>query len=87
MDHPNATIMSTLERAFQRGKAEGRAEARAEARAEGRAEALLRVLELRFEQVPDEVRQAVMSGSAEQSNNWAERVLTAKRPEDVIAAE
>tara|TARA_R110002096_G_scaffold25693_5_gene79911 strand:+ start:720 stop:947 length:228 start_codon:yes stop_codon:yes gene_type:complete len=75
MDHPNATIMSTLERAFQRGKAEGR------------AEALLRVLELRFEQVPDEVRQAVMSGSAEQSNNWAERVLTAKRPEDVIAAE
>tara|TARA_R110002072_G_scaffold299403_3_gene474878 strand:+ start:25623 stop:25874 length:252 start_codon:yes stop_codon:yes gene_type:complete len=83
MDHPNATIMSTLERAFQRGKAEGRAEARAE----GRAEALLRVLELRFEQVPDEVRQAVMSGSAEQSNNWAERVLTAKRPEDVIAAE
>lgn len=45
LDRPDTTIMSTLEHTFQKGLAAGKAE--------GKAETILRMLELRFGQVPE----------------------------------
>jgi hypothetical protein len=65
---------------------EGRAEGVAKGRAEGRAHLLLRQMQLKFGSVSAEVAPVVASGSAEQHERWAERVLSATSAEDVIAA-
>lgn len=80
LDRPETTIMSTLEHTYQKGKADGKAEGKAE----GTAATILRMLELRFGQVSEAVRQTVMTGSTEQLTKWTDRLLTAAQPEDVI---
>ncbi len=44
---------TTAEFLIEQGKAEGKAEGRAEGRAEGKQEAVLKLLQLRFQNVPE----------------------------------
>jgi hypothetical protein len=85
LDRPDTTIMSTLEHTFQKGKAAGQAEGQAAGQAEGQAKTILRMLELRFGAVAEDVRQTVLKGSAEQLDKWTDRVLAVSRPEDLVA--
>ncbi|MGK0521201.1 MAG: putative transposase YdaD, partial [Planctomycetota bacterium] len=89
LDRPDTTIMSTLEHTFQKGKAEGQAEGQAAGQAagqaEGQAKTILRMLELRFGAVAEDVRQTVLKGSTEQLDKWTDRVLAVSRPEDLVA--
>jgi predicted transposase/invertase (TIGR01784 family) len=67
------------------GKAEGRAEGKAEGRAEGKAELLLELVGLRFGPPSEQVRAQVETASAEQLDQWAERVLTARTIDEILA--
>ncbi len=66
------------------GRREGREEGRKEGRKEGEAEVLLRLLERKFGPVGDEYREKIEQADDEQLLQWAERVLSADRIEDVI---
>jgi hypothetical protein len=57
---------------------------REEALAEGKAELLLRLLGLRFGQIPTEASEQIRRGTAEQLELWADRILTAQSLESVL---
>jgi predicted transposase/invertase (TIGR01784 family) len=61
------------------------AKARQEGRAEGEARLLLKMLGLRFGPLSDTTRARVESATIEQLDTWAERILTATTPDDVLA--
>lgn len=63
------TIMSTLDRTYQKGKAEGKAE--------GRAEALLRLLDRRFGPLDEPTAQRIRQAGLEDLDRWTDRVLDA----------
>ncbi|MEW6753029.1 MAG: Rpn family recombination-promoting nuclease/putative transposase [Candidatus Latescibacterota bacterium] len=67
------------------GRQEGLAEGLAEGRQEGEAAVLTRLMELRFGQLDESVRRRVAEADAETLLRWTDRVLTADRPEDVVA--
>lgn len=52
----------------------------------GKAEALLKLLGLRFGDVPDTTRVIVTSATPEQVDAWLERVLEASTLDEVLAA-
>ena len=83
-------IEKGIEKGIERGRSEGRQEGRAEGREEGRAEGqagiVLRLLELRFGDVPDAVRERVRGASAGELEAWAEAVLVAASLDEVLAA-
>ena len=92
-------LMGTVAQAWiEQGRAEGRAEGietgiergrsegREEGRAEGRAGIVLRLLELRFGDVPDAVRERVLGAPAAELEAWAEAVLIAASLDEVLAA-
>lgn len=54
-------------------------------RKEGHREVLLRLLALRFDEVPDEVRQRVEDAEMSQLEAWTDRVITADTLPDVFA--
>ena len=68
------------------GRAEGKAEGRAEGKAEGRAEMLLRLLQKRFEPVPETVQRRVLGASVEELEAWADAVLDASSIDGVLSA-
>ncbi|MCA8964347.1 MAG: Rpn family recombination-promoting nuclease/putative transposase [Planctomycetes bacterium] len=69
LHRPEDTIMSTLERTYQKGKAEGKAE--------GRAETLLRMLHRRFGPLDAAIEQRVRGGSSADLDAWTDRILDA----------
>jgi hypothetical protein len=73
LHRPEESIMSTLERTYQKGKAEGRAEGEAT----GRAQVLLRQLERRFGTLRPEVVRRVAAAPVEALDEWTLRVLDA----------
>lgn len=72
--------MSLYDRLIQQGKAEGKAEGEAS----GRAKLLLKLLQLKFGAVPDDVRDRIGAASIDELDRWGERVLTATTLEDVL---
>ena len=70
----------------EKGLAEGIEKGLAEGRTEGQAALLLRLLERRFGELPDGVRERVRGGSATQLEAWAEAVLGADSLEEVLSA-
>ena len=81
------TIAQTwVEQGIERGIERGRSEGREEGRVEGQAGIVLRLLELRFDDVPDAVRERVRGASAAELEAWAEAVLAAPSLDDVLAA-
>ncbi len=66
------------------GRVEGRAEGRLEGRAEGRTAVLLKLFQLKFGAVSDEVERRVREATDEEVDRWAERVLTAESLEEVL---
>ena len=69
-----AWIEQGIERGIERG------------RSEGQAGIVLRLLELRFGDVPDVVRERVRGASAAELEAWAEAVLVAASLDEVLAA-
>jgi hypothetical protein len=61
--------------ALERGRTEGRTE--------GRAEVLLKLLQLRFTELPSTVEERVRQASSEEIDRWVERVMTAHSLDDV----
>jgi predicted transposase YdaD len=67
------------------GRAEGEARGRAEGEAKGCAKTLLKLMQLKFGSVPDEVTSAITSASLEQLERWTERVLSADSAAQIVA--
>ncbi|MBX3464325.1 MAG: Rpn family recombination-promoting nuclease/putative transposase [Planctomycetes bacterium] len=90
---PEDTIMSTLERTYQKGKAEGRNEGRneghekgrTEGRTEGRADALLRQIGRRFGPPADDVVARVRTASLADLDRWTDRILDARTLAELLA--
>ena len=81
------SIANTIEKkSMARGRAEGMAQGRAEGKAEGRAEMLLRLLQKRFEPVPETVQKRVLGASVEELEAWADAVLDASSIDGVLSA-
>jgi len=72
---------------WEEGRAEGHAEGRAEGRAEGEAKALIKILEKRFDTVPESFRKVILSGTADQLEEWIEAALDAPSVEAVFDGE
>ncbi len=66
-------------------KKEGREEGRKEGRKEGKASLLKRLLRRRFRDLPDWIDQRLEQASRRELETWADRVLDAKRLEDVFS--
>lgn len=79
------TAMTGAERLRAEGRLEGKAEGKAEGRAEGQAQLLLRLLTLRFGELPPAAQTLVSEASLEQLAVYAERVLSAASLDDVLA--
>ena len=60
------------------------AEGRAEGQAEGSAGLLLKLLQLKFGQLPESVVGRVQSAEIEELDRWGERVLSAQSLEDIL---
>lgn len=65
---------------------QGRAEGEARGRAKGKAKALLKVVQLKFGTVPDDVAQAIRTASEAQLDRWIERVLSAESYDEILRA-
>jgi hypothetical protein len=59
----------------------------AEGRAEGKAEVVLRLLRLKFGEVPEAVHQRVLSAASEELDLFADRVITVSSLDEVCSAE
>ncbi len=78
-------IMKTAaEQLLDQGRAEGEARGRAEGEARGRAEALLKLVQLKFGAVPDDMAQAIQTASAEQLDRWLGRVLSSESCDEIL---
>lgn len=78
-------LEAVTERWLAQGRAIGESQGRAVGELFGRAQTILRQLELRFGPVPTRARYAVANASLEVLERLAERVLTARSLEDVLA--
>jgi len=76
-------VMDLVEQFAQKKKEEGRAEGRAE----GRRGLLLKQLTLKFGPPSDAIHARIAEASLEDTDRWAERILTATTLEDVFAGE
>ena len=79
-DEAREVYMTAAQRIREQGKAEGRAEGKAE----GKAELVARLLQLRFGELPQSVRDRLASATVEQLDTWAEQVLTAPSLDSVF---
>lgn len=70
-------------RFYQDVYSEGRMAGRDEGRTEGEAALLLRLLERRFGNVPEDTQQRIRKADAETLLLWGERILDAKTLEDI----
>jgi predicted transposase/invertase (TIGR01784 family) len=84
-----ADTRGRLKLAREEGKQEGRAEGRAEGIGEGErmgmANVLLRLLQQRFGQVPDEIKAKVTAAALPRLERWTDGILQAKGLEDLFA--
>ena len=76
-------VMDLVEHFAEQKKEEGRAEGRAE----GRRGLLARQLTLKFRAPPREVEARVAAASLDETERWAERILTASTLEEVFAGD
>lgn len=86
-EQSSEALMSTAQRLRDEGRAQGRLEGKAEGRlegkAEGRAETLLKLLSLRFGQLPEQVVTRAQHASLEELDELTERVLTVASLDDL----
>lgn len=78
-------VMSAAQKLREQGKAEGLERGRAEGRAEGRATTLLKLLALKFGELPAATRKRVQAASMDELDRLTERVLSAGSLRDVFA--
>lgn len=80
-----AEVMSSFaERFRQEGMQQGMQQGRQEGRQEGEAEVLLRLMSMKFGQVPEDKKRLVESADSEKLLRWSERILTAKSLDEVL---
>jgi hypothetical protein len=81
LHRPEDTIMSTLERTYQKGRTEGHREGLSH----GKAESLLRLLRRRFGPIPDGVAERLASATSQDLDRWTDRVLDASTLAELFA--
>ena len=80
--------MTRFEKAYHEGRAEGRAEARAEGRVEGQRALLLRLLTLRFGELPEAFVQRLLAvNDSDVLYALSEQVLTASSLAEIVLPE
>ena len=77
-------MSSFAERFIKQGMQQGMQRGKEEGKQEGESVMLLRLLQLKFGDVPTASRQKIERADAETLLQWSERVLTATRIEQVI---
>ncbi|HWK54596.1 MAG TPA: DUF4351 domain-containing protein [Hyphomicrobiales bacterium] len=75
-----------IEKGIRIGEDRGRSEGRAEGRSEGRSAVLLRLLQLKFGDLPEELHQRVTQAGQAELELWAERILFVDSLPAVFAA-
>jgi hypothetical protein len=81
-EHPDeARTVSTY---FQQARQEGRQEGRQEDVQKGESLVLLRLLRLKFGEIPDDIRRRIEAADAETLLTWSERILTATSVDEVV---
>ena len=73
-----------MEKGFTKGQQAGMQIGRQEGRQEGEASVLLRLMERRFGSVDDAIRHRLQTADAETLLQWADRLLTAASPEEIL---
>lgn len=80
--------MTTADRLREEGRlmgmAEGRAKWTAEGKAEGKAELVMKQMRLKFGGLPASVREHVVTATAAELDQWAERILRAETLTEVL---
>ena len=79
-------IVTLSDRLREEGRIKGEAKGRAEGELHGRTVTLLKLLTLRFGQLPDAAVARVNAADVAELDTWAERVLTAPTLGDVLDA-
>jgi len=83
--HAGEAIMTLAEQMRQQGRAEGWQQGREEGRQEGQRRLLVRMLQLRFRAVPEAVLRRIDMARTDELDAWAEMLLVAGSPEEVVA--
>jgi hypothetical protein len=83
-DEQREAVMSVMAREREQGRIEGEALGKAKGKAEGKAETLLRLLERRFDAVPEPYHAQVLAADATQLDTWIDAVLDAENIEAVF---
>lgn len=85
-DEVREVVMGSYQQKWiEQGQLQGRAEGRAEGKAEGKAELLLKLLRLRFQELPPHVEPRVRGASDAELDRWAERVLSADTLDEALS--
>jgi len=93
LQRPEDTIMSTLERTYQKGRNDGHREGhrdghrdgQREGEVRGKAETLLRLLRRRFAALPETVAVRLAAASGAELDRWTDRVLDAATLDELFA--
>jgi hypothetical protein len=85
-DYPQETqVMTTyLQQVRQECLQEGRQEGRQEGEQRGEARILLRLLRLKFGEIPEDVRRRIEAADADTLLAWSERILSAEGIADIV---
>lgn len=85
LHRPEDTIMSTLERTYQKGRSEGHRDGHREGQTQGKADSLLRLVRRRFGPLPDGVAERLAGATSQDLDRWTDRVLDAATLAELFA--
>lgn len=73
-----------IEQGREQGRQQGREQGREQGQQEGEARVLMRLIERKFGQPPERIRQRILEADSETLLNWSERILTADTLDAVL---
>lgn len=80
-EHVGEEVMNAMktagEQLIEEGVAKGLERGRVEGRVEAQRDTLVRLLTLRFGEVPESIRERIAAATAEDLSTWTDRVITA----------
>ena len=77
-------LQQGLQQGMEQGRQQGLQQGRQQGLQQGEAQMLLRLLERKFGEVPEAVRQRIEAADTETLLEWSERVLTVQRLDEIV---